>query len=353
MSGQAEILERTWRRLAGPVETGDRGSVEGVLKEPAAMAVVGELRMAAGLRGAMAAVRTPDVDVEWARLVRHLEAPATPVLSVTAVRGLRRPRQWARIAVTAAVAGGTLAGLSMSAAGAAPGSVLYPFRKVIEKAALLVSPRDAGVRLEIAEARLDDLVGALDHREFRLAPRLGRDLVEARRAAQRSGADVSGLDREIAVRIPRALASAPAATADSVRGILGSLLPPASSIRAPGAPPQTGTSPSPGQPSTGPSPGESSDDPGGSASASDSDDQEGSSGDQQDERSTDDGDREGSESDAGDGGGTSNGDEEASGGSSGDQDSQGNDSGDEDSQGNDSTGGENGQGGGNGSAGFG
>jgi hypothetical protein len=333
MSAQAEMLERAWSRLAGAGEAGNRASLEGALREPTARPVAAELRMAAGLRGAMTALPTPDVDVEWARLVHQLEAPTPAVVEAKA----RRPKRWARIAVTAAVAGGTLAGLSMRAAGAAPGSLLYPFRKVIEKAVLLVSPGDARVHLEIARARLDDLVGALDHREFRLTPGLGRDLVDARRAAVRSGADVTALDREIAARVPKALANAPAPTANAVRGILGSLLPPPSAIPLPGAPPQTEGSPSTGEHSTGPSQPGSSDDQGGSGSDSDLGAEGAGSGDQQDEQSTRAGDQNDSESDADAGGGaTSSGDDESSGGGSGANDSQGNDS----------DGGDNGQGGG-------
>lgn len=118
------------------------------------------------------------------------------------------------------------AGLSIGAAAAAPGSGLYPFRKALERMVVAIAPDGATVRLRIAEARLDDLMTALRRRDFNLAPGLSGDLVAARRAAASVGASTTSLDERIARDVPPMLAGAPDSIQRSVRGILGTLLPP-------------------------------------------------------------------------------------------------------------------------------
>ena len=177
-----------------------------------------------------------DLDSAWQSLAARLEIPAAggPVsadtsgpgtlgATVTALRPRVRPS--VRVAAAAVAAAIVLVSASL---GATPGSALYGVRLTVERAAAALSPNQGGVHLRVAEARLGDLLMALRRGPSQAAPGLARSLVRNRATAMRAGAGVRDLDLRVALEVPPALLGAPGGIAASVRGILGSLLPPES-----------------------------------------------------------------------------------------------------------------------------
>jgi hypothetical protein len=178
-----------------------------------------------------------DLDSAWESLAARLESPAgEPVSAETSlhssgpgtsgatVTALRPRSRWSVRVAAASVAAAIV--LVTASLGATPGSALYGVRLTVERAAAALSPSQGGVHLRVAEARLGDLLIALRRGPLQAAPGLARSLVRNRATAMRAGADVRDLDLRIALEVPPALLGAPEGIAASVRGILGSLLPP-------------------------------------------------------------------------------------------------------------------------------
>jgi hypothetical protein len=181
----------------------------------------------------------PDMDLDsaWEALAARLESSAAqvpdsvdsphtlaPGRSGATVTALRPRIRWnVRVAAAAVAAMIVLVTASLEAT---PGSALYGVRLSVERAAEALSPRPGGVHLRVAEARLGDLLIALRSGPVQAAPGLARALVRNRASALKAGADVRDLDLRIALEVPPALVGAPDVIAASVRGVLGSLLPP-------------------------------------------------------------------------------------------------------------------------------
>jgi hypothetical protein len=181
----------------------------------------------------------PDMDLDsaWEALAARLESSAAlvpdsvgsphtlaPGRSGATVTPLRPRVRWnVRVAAAAVAAIVVLVTASLRAT---PGSALYGVRLSVERAAEALSPSQDGVHLRVAEARLGDLLIALRRGPVQAAPGLARSLVRNRASALKSGADVRDLDLRIALEVPPALVGAPDGIAASVRGVLGSLLPP-------------------------------------------------------------------------------------------------------------------------------
>jgi hypothetical protein len=180
-----------------------------------------------------------DLDSAWQSMAARLESPVgEPVSAETSlhstgpgtsgatVSALRPRIRWSVRVAAAAVA--AMIVLVTGSLGATPGSALYGVRLTVERAAAAISPSQGGVHLRVAEARLGDLLIALRRGPVQAAPGLARSLVRNRASALKAGADVRDLDLRIALEVPPALLGAPDGIAASVRGVLGSLLPPES-----------------------------------------------------------------------------------------------------------------------------
>ena len=223
MTTNADAFERAW---------GSRVRGAGVEADPGIGALVA---VAEGLRSFQEAVQAPDADRAWARLSEALGTEFAPVDRTVVPMRPRAPRRRLvlRLAAAAVAVFAAVATISLRAT---PGSFLYPLRTGLEKTALLLAPHNGALHLNVAEARLGDLVHALQDGPASAAPGLARDLVSQRSAAIHDGESVQELDTDIASEVPPALAGVDADTAAQVRAILGSLLPAAPAATGPPAP---------------------------------------------------------------------------------------------------------------------
>lgn len=242
---RARAFERYWAEVERP----GRPAAEALPPTPE---LAGAVATATALRVYGEAVPAMDLDSAWLGLSARLEVGAVPA-GIPVGREAESPRRgkpngnlivlrprgrWTlRVAAAAVAAMIALATVSLRAR---PGSALYPVRLTVERAALVLSPRDGAVHLRVAEARLGDLLVALRAGPVQAAPGLARSLVVNRAAAGRAGADLTDLDLRIALEVPPAIRGAPSSIATAVRTILGDLLPPEE------PPPAQGPQPAPG-----------------------------------------------------------------------------------------------------------
>lgn len=227
MSRRAQTLERDWRLLSNsPCLNVDAV----VAADDDARELVGELRLAVGLRSAGAELADVDVDVAWEAFAASAGLGTTPSVS-TIRRSARRPRRAATVLLVAVLSIVPLSGLALASE---PGSPLYGLRRTIERVAMFVAP-GSGMELRVAGARLDELLGGLTEGDDALAEEAARALVEARGDASAAGADLEELDRRIRVEVPPALGGVRVTTQEAVRGILGDLLPAPVAVATDGA----------------------------------------------------------------------------------------------------------------------
>ena len=219
MRAEARDFELAWAAR----ERGD------AMASPSGLA--GLLVVAQGL-GTLASEAEPaPAERAWARLAEELDHTLVPLEPRVDSWELppRRPGRGALVRAIA-VAAAVFAVIASVSLRSHPGSFLYPLRTGLERTALFF---DGSLHLRIADARLGDLVGALEHGPQGDAPALAAALVSERAAAVADGKDVSSLDREIRTEVPTALAHVSAPIAQRVENILGSLLPPSPTSQAP------------------------------------------------------------------------------------------------------------------------
>jgi hypothetical protein len=228
---RAVAFESYWSEYERPLRPAEEAL-------PAAPEVAGAVAMASVLRSYAEALPSMDLDSAWEGLVARMESipsPETdtslesaprkgPIRAGDAVTLLRPRPRWRVRAAFAAVA--ALVAICTVSLRASPGSALYPVRRTVERAALALSPRDGGIHLRVATARLGDLLASLREGPVQAAPGLARSLVISRAAAGRAGADLGDLDLRIALEVPPALTAVPHSIASRVQTILGDLLPP-------------------------------------------------------------------------------------------------------------------------------
>jgi hypothetical protein len=243
---RVETFERIWRAVE------EANSVPNSVAARSAPGgrTAAALKTAGALRAAAAKLPAPDLETAWRGLTPRLTPQPQPGLVSTsagpqdarvysfgaAARSAARRRSHLRTSLrVAAAAAAVIVAVATVSLHAGPGSRLYPLRLTVERAALALSPNDAGLQLRVARARLGDLVSVLEDGPADLAPDVARALVLDRQKADSAGADVSVLDRDIASQVPPALARVDAGIAGQVRSILGDLLPsPVPSMGAPG-----------------------------------------------------------------------------------------------------------------------
>lgn len=217
-----ERFERLWAEI----EDG-AGIDEVAARHPASKeSLLADLSAAHAVRMLGEQVSTPDAREAWEALEARI--------GVEEPRSIVRPHTVRRRSPMLVAAAAAVIAVMFVSSRALPSSPLYSVRRAMERAALIVSPRDTELHIRIAAARVEDLVSALTAGPVDAAPSLARDLVDERVAVITGGGDVSELDAVIAQRLPIALENAPPAIALEVRTVLGDLLPPGDEGVAPG-----------------------------------------------------------------------------------------------------------------------
>lgn len=249
MSGPAAIFQWAWSRSEAGESMFSAETAE----------VREELLLAMGLRQEAEAIPEPDWDAEWLALTEQIESFGGPSLAaeerdrmagaeVHVLQGRAiveadpaRPSapQPVRALIAATLALMILAGASVGIAGASSGSLLYPVKRALGfvPEPRLSSPTEAARQWlrseEMAELRLVALVSALHNGRWDVALAVASDLVQTRREAAQTGADLTALDRAIAREVPPVLQRAPSGVRTMLAAILHGLLPTPPEARVP------------------------------------------------------------------------------------------------------------------------